>query len=304
MNDDDPNEIEEPLPPPFYPPSGQKALEWMAVLKAASIQVTADRDDTGQLILLVYESDHRRADQQITEFEEECRHWPPPDELPRSDHPPSLASLLAGVIIFYAFMFTGPADANGPMIIAGRMDSEAVLGGEWWRVFTALMLHADIQHVAGNICIGVIFASMLSHSIGSGSAWLLIVLGGGIGNALNAVFQRADHLSVGASTGVFAILGIMGGLRAYEHGVLRNFRLTGVWMPLLAILALLSLFGGGDDPRTDLSAHLFGLLAGVVLGLLARPLDLHIAKPKRQQHYLAFAAAIMIGAWLVAVYGQ
>jgi membrane associated rhomboid family serine protease len=101
---------------------------------------------------------------------------------------------------------------------------------------------------------------------------------------------------------VFAILGIMGGLRAYEHGVLRNFRLNGVWMPLLAIVALLSLFGGGDDPRTDLSAHLFGLLAGVVLGLLARPMRMHIAKPGRQRLYLAAAAAIMIGTWLVAVY--
>jgi membrane associated rhomboid family serine protease len=269
---DDPIQTEETLPPPFRPPSGQKALEWLAVIKAAGIQVTADRDDDARLILVVGEADHSRAEQQIAEFEEECRHWPPPEELPRSDHPPSLVSLLVGLLLFYAFMFTGPADANGPMIIAGRMDSEAVLNGEWWRTFTALMLHADIQHVAGNICIGVIFASMLSHSIGSGSAWLLIVLGGGIGNALNAVFQRTDHLSVGASTGVFAILGIMGGLRAYEHGVLRNFRLNGVWMPLLAIVALLSLFGGGDDPRTDLSAHLFGLLAGVVLGLLARPM--------------------------------
>ena len=42
---------------------------------------------------------------------------------------------------------------------AGRMDALAMLGGEVWRTVTALTLHADMAHLAGNMAFGAAFGA-------------------------------------------------------------------------------------------------------------------------------------------------
>jgi len=46
------------------------------------------------------------------------------------------------------------------LIEAGDMDSAKVLAGQWWRLFTAVTLHADLAHLMGNITFGVIMLGL------------------------------------------------------------------------------------------------------------------------------------------------
>jgi membrane associated rhomboid family serine protease len=71
------------------------------------------------------------------------------------------------------------------------------------------------------------------------------------------------------------------------------------WIPIGAGLALFAMLGMGT--RADLAAHLFGLLSGVAIGAL-----LAVALPRRpgaaaQWIGGAFAAAIVVAAWIAAV---
>ena len=77
------------------------------------------------------------------------------------------------------------------------------------RLVTALTLHADWQHLLGNLLIGGIFISRLCRDLRSGPAWLLLLASGALGNLANAWLQNPAHRAVGASTAIFGAVGML-----------------------------------------------------------------------------------------------
>lgn len=182
----------------------------------------------------------------------------------------------------------------------GLADSYKLLAGEWWLNFTALTLHADVAHLAGNIGFGVLFGLLVSQYIGAGAAWLTILLAGAAGNALNAWLYNSLHLSLGASTMVFAALGMLGvfSLNAHYAYHQRGIRR---WLPFFAAIALLG-FTGTAGERTDVLAHISGFASGCV----AATLWLSIGKDRAitRQHQLFFGIVsvfILIFTWTLAI---
>jgi len=149
---------------------------------------------------------------------------------------------------------------------AGRVDVGAVRAGEWWRTITALTLHVDTAHLFVNIGFGAIFGALLAREIGAGYAWGLILLGGAGGNFINALVQRPTHLSIGASTAVFAALGLLGAYLWTARRMLMHSWASRA-SPLVGAVILLAWLGTGDE-RTDIGAHLTGFIAGFGLGIL------------------------------------
>jgi rhomboid protease GluP len=84
-------------------------------------------------------------------------------------------------------------------------------------------------------------------------------------NALNAWVQSVDHRSIGASTAVFAALGMLV-TYTWWRGYLRDTPWRGRIAPIVAGLGLLGFTGTGGE-NTDLGAHLFGFIAGLGTGL-------------------------------------
>jgi rhomboid protease GluP len=170
----------------------------------------------------------------------------------------------------------------------GAADAGAIRAGEWWRALTALLLHGDAAHVAGNAVFGAFFGYLAGQYVGSGVAALAIVLAAGSGNLLNAALQAPGHSSIGASTAVFAALGLVGTTvfalsRRYALGWARR------WAPVVGAVALLAYTGTGDA-NTDVVAHLTGFAGGAVAGLVvARRSDI-----ARAGQALAGVAALVL----------
>lgn len=142
---------------------------------------------------------------------------------------------------------------------------------EWWRPFTALFLHADIQHLAGNLVGGAIFGALVSRSLGPLRGWALILACGTFGNVLTSlVTYPAPFISIGASTAVFGALGILSGLGFSTSLRSRSSMSWGkVAAPVIAGIVMLGwLGGGGPDSHTDVLGHVFGFGSGLVSGLL------------------------------------
>lgn len=147
---------------------------------------------------------------------------------------------------------------------------------EWWRPFTALFLHGDVSHLAGNLLSGLIFGTLVARSIGPLRGWALILASGVAGNTLTSwVAWPESFVSIGASTAVFGALGILSGLGFSR--MLRD-RLSLPWAktaaPVLAGIILLGWLGGGaPGGGTDVLGHVFGfgsgLGAGMAVGTLA-----------------------------------
>ena len=140
-----------------------------------------------------------------------------------------------------------------------------ILHGELYRSVTSLMLHASTLHLMGNIVGIAIFGTAVCTIMGWGVGWLMILATGIVGNLINALLYTSGHISVGASTAIFGAIGILS-----AHQFCKKFKQSGqkikAFIPLSSGLALLGILGSGES--SDLMAHLFGFLAGILLGSL------------------------------------
>jgi membrane associated rhomboid family serine protease len=189
---------------------------------------------------------------------------------PQGTHPNAWAgaATYACVLLIVAYL-AGRKSFAVDWLDAGVLDTLAVRSGEAWRAVTALTLHFDVAHLLGNLGFGMFFGWLASQLLGPGIAWGAAVAAGTAANLLNAGVQPASHVSAGASTVVFAMLGLLAAYawrRRAGDGERRAYR----WSPLIAGIFLLAFTGAGGE-RTDVLAHLTGFFMGAVAGaLLAR----------------------------------
>lgn len=182
--------------------------------------------------------------------------------------------------------------------VIGRIEAGAVMDGEWWRTITALTLHGDLGHIIGNSAFGAVFGLFAGRFMGSGLAWLLILLGGALGNLVAASLRPAEFMSLGASTATFAALS-MSSAFVWRRGYFRGRGWRRAFAPVFAAIALLSFTGVGGE-RTDVLAHFTGFAAGLGLGFWAA--DWPIRRLGRiGQKLCAFAAlGLVLLAWALA----
>jgi rhomboid protease GluP len=146
---------------------------------------------------------------------------------------------------------------------AGVMEGWAVSQGQWWRLFTAIWLHADIGHLASNASIGVVLLGLAMGRYGTGVGLLAAYLAGVGGNLAVWWLSAGPPGSLGASGMVMGCLGLL----AAQSLSWRNpgaQRLKVLISGVLGGVMLFVLFGLA--PETDVRAHLGGFISGLVLG--------------------------------------
>ena len=173
--------------------------------------------------------------------------------------------------------------------------------GEWWRLFNSLFIHFGIAHLVLNMIALVMFGPLVERLYGSVN-YLLIYLLAGIAGSLASLSWQPEINSAGASGAIFGILGALlaAQLRAGETfppDILRPIRNT-------ALLFLgLSLYAGFKYKGIDNAAHLGGLAAGFLVGLVAaRPITgagSYSRSDMRRSLQLVPAAAVVlaVGFW-------
>lgn len=274
------------------------AYDRALVISAMELPHWILRQENG-FALCVRPADAPGAAEEVVRFEAEglARATEPAPSLPEVAHSPvSLyvpAWIMAGFFLLQARL--PPWWENG-----GAADSPAIRHGETWRTLTALTLHADLSHLGANLAAGLVCAGFLLPIFGSGWTWMLILLTGALGNALNA-WGPPDHISIGASTAVFGALGLLVAAQCTERVLARrSIRPREILLPLGAGLGLLGYLGVGDA-QTDYTAHLFGMLWGLPLGAGAVALRLGERTPRWLQIALAWLAPLLLAAaWICA----
>lgn len=184
----------------------------------------------------------------------------------------------------------------------GAVDASPSAKGQWWRALTALSLHAGPEHLFGNLLFGIVAGGLCSRLLGPGVAWLSIVVAGACANGLELWVAPMGHRAVGASTAVFAALGLLAGYAWRQRLNLRE-RWLYRWAPLIAGASLLTLLGAGTGTEhVDVLGHLLGFLVGVAMGWAhararmprSRGIGLQIGAG-------AFAVGLIGGAWVAAL---
>ncbi len=250
-------------------------------------------------LIRVSTADFNAALAQLQRYERENRPRRPRFGRSTDAHPRAWAASVAFALVLLGVAYLAGRKAFGfDWMAAGVADAAAIRAGDWWRAVTALTLHFDVGHLLANLGFGAVFVLFAGQLLGPGVAVLGILLAASGANLLCILLEPTSHVSAGASTAVFATLGL---LSAYawrtraDDGERWSYR----WAPLLAGTCLLA-FMGISDEHTDVLAHLTGFgtgaLAGVWLAAQAHRLG------RAMQWFGAVASAALVAvAWAVAL---
>jgi membrane associated rhomboid family serine protease len=122
-----------------------------------------------------------------------------------------------------------------------------------------------------------------------------------LGNFANATIRPNDHNSLGASTAVFAALGMVAMAERRLSPDPNTSRIRR-WSPIISAILLFAWIGLGG-PQTDVLAHLTGLGSGMILGgfIGAPPEKRRVRTPLQEVKYGVVAVLVIALCWVVAI---
>ncbi len=199
---------------------------------------------------------------------------------------------ILGVLIFMFHLEQqqgGPRPSLQTLIALGGVSRDLVFGqGQWWRIFTAPLLHVDLNHIVGNSIPLLVCGILFEHLVGR--SWFAAIFAVGAVAGTVASVTESSVVSVGASGAIMALLGsmVICGLR--YTGEKRGRRM----LSFSLYTAIPSLFPLAAKGHVDYAAHGGGALAGMLLGILLQaqwppvnPLPRH----QRQAAWIAMGIA-------------
>ncbi|QLK86070.1 rhomboid family intramembrane serine protease [Staphylococcus sp. 17KM0847] len=161
------------------------------------------------------------------------------------------------LLVWLIITFFLPHRSDIEIINLGALAHFNVVHGEWYRLFSSMFLHLDIEHLILNMMSLYIFGKLLESHIHSLKTLGIYLLSGLIGNIFSLALITASF-SVGASGAIF---GLLGGLIALVMISQRYTRKTAMQLIIAAVfMAVITLL----VRNVNIVAHLGGLLGGLV----------------------------------------
>ena len=140
--------------------------------------------------------------------------------------------------------------------------SPLVEAGEWWRIFTPVLVHASLTHILFNMWALYALGPQIERGVGSMPFLALYVASAGMGGVAAQLLTPGNFTAVGASGAVFGLFGVWLNLAIRR----RN---TAYGRSLLSQLGFLLLINAAlPFVIRDISwqAHLGGFVTGFVIG--------------------------------------
>ena len=179
------------------------------------------------------------------------------------------------VVNVLAFLFEIYAGGwNDPDVLhrIGAVELEAVVAqAEYWRLFTALFLHAGFLHLGFNLFALYVLGPPLEHSIGTIRFLVCYVISGVASSAGVVALMEIELIQtsqlVGASGCILGVVGAWAGLLLrHRRAPFAKQRLANIGLIVTVQIAF-----DLSTPQVSMSAHMCGLVAGFFLGLLLAP---------------------------------
>ena len=166
----------------------------------------------------------------------------------------TLVAINIAVYLITVFQGAGVGRPGGSFFENGALVGLLVSDGEWWRLVTAMFLHASVLHIAFNMFALYWLGSVVEEAIGTRRFLLVYFASGLAGSAGALVFSSPVAVTVGASGAIF---GIMGALLVLEYMTTGSF--AGQAMGLIVINMVITF----TIPNISVGGHLGGLIGGI-----------------------------------------
>jgi membrane associated rhomboid family serine protease len=209
------------------------------------------------------------------------------------------------IVLFIITLIVGGAKYDGAFVSDNKLGGPSsttlcVMGGKWepsirdghvWRLFTAILLHAGIMHIASNILFQLRFGYITEQRWGTGR-WTGVYVLTGLMASLWSTVMGPGNVSVGASGALFGIIGADFAYLCYNWAQIPQNRMEACALVFVTVITFLM----GISGNVDNYAHLGGLVGGLFLGIAMPP---HLIDRPHAIFYRGFTAFVYAGMFLL-----
>ena len=167
---------------------------------------------------------------------------------------PTVTVVTCGLIAF-VFIFDPPVD-----VTIGT-------GEEWWRLLAGWVVHRDPWHVFVNVWLLLLFGWPLERNTGAGRTLIVFVGGCVLGNLTELVLASEPVIVLGASGGVYALVGVWLSWSTRRVFTPVGGSVFGALAVFLAVATVAQVF----SPGTAWRAHAAGVAWGAICQRILRP---------------------------------
>ncbi len=134
--------------------------------------------------------------------------------------------------------------------------------GEWWRIFTVVLLHGSITHILFNMWALWVLGPQIERGVGTWPFVSLFLASAGVGGVFAFYLGDMSDIAVGASGAIFGLFGIWLSWALHRRNTIQGRALLGQLIFLLLINAAIPFV----FRTVSWQAHLGGLIAGFLIG--------------------------------------
>ena len=173
---------------------------------------------------------------------------------------PATVTFIALAVIF---QLLGGVGLEEELVQRFAQVNRLVAEGEWWRLFTVVLLHGTLTHILFNMWALWVLGPQVERGVGTLPFISLFLASAGVGGAV-FFFLGSQGAAVGASGAIFGLFGIWLSWAIQRRNTLQGRALLGQLGFLLLINAALPFVFRG----IAWEAHLGGLVAGFLIGVV------------------------------------
>ncbi len=168
----------------------------------------------------------------------------------------TLTLIFINIFSFIAFNIILPFEY---IFLLVQMNSKVINEQEYWRLFTAMFLHADVFHIFSNLIALLLFGAAVEKNYTKMQYLVIYFVSGLIGNIFSLFLLPLNAISLGASGAIFGLIGASFILFVLDGE--KFLLLIGLFYLVYFIISSLA-------PGINLWAHLFGLVGGITFGYI------------------------------------
>jgi rhomboid protease GluP len=207
------------------------------------------------------------------------------------------AVVIANILVFAAMIAAGVhffAPTVQSIADWGANFGPKTMNGQWWRLVSCMFPHYGILHLGFNMWVLWDLGRLVERLVGN-VGFVVLYFVSGIAGSIASLAWHPMVVSAGASGAVFGVAGALLGLIAFRRdtvpaAVLKQLRNS------MAAFLIYNVFYGMTASGIDMAAHIGGLVAGFVCGLiLSQPLSVEmIARRRFRNGAVVVAGAIAL----------
>jgi len=174
---------------------------------------------------------------------------------------PATMTFIAVAVIFYLLDSLNIVDG---LVLQFAQINAFIQDGDWWRIFTVVLLHASITHILFNMWALWVLGPQIERGVGTWPFVSLFLASAGMGGVFAFYLGNPASMTpaVGASGAIFGLFGIWLSWALHRRNTMQGRALLGQLVFLLVINAAIPLV----FRNVSWQAHLGGLIAGFVIG--------------------------------------